>query len=199
MTKSSIAGSCLLSEYQALVIALRRHSVNMGNLQRNRRKEIATSHPSLREGKGKGRAGSSSQSREDFDDGYQKRDEDAMSDEQLQQLLAQNDGRFFQQQNISESIDEEELEDDNVEEDEGGDGTHVTPDDEQELEDEGGPSQVGKKSKSPIIENNFTKRKDPTTDKWYASCDHCKEYSLELPANMGASKGILSPRTLWSM
>ncbi|CAH9094939.1 unnamed protein product [Cuscuta epithymum] len=77
-----------------------RHSVDMGNLQRKRRKEIATSHPSLRKGKGKGRAGSSSQSQEDFDDGYQRRDVDAMSDEQLQQLLAQNDGRFFQQQNI---------------------------------------------------------------------------------------------------
>ncbi|CAH9067081.1 unnamed protein product [Cuscuta epithymum] len=156
-----------------------RHSVDVDSLQRNRRKEIATSHPSLRKGKGKGRAGSSSQSREDFDDGYQRRDGDAMSDEQLLQLLAQNDGHFFQQQNIPESIDEEELEDDDAEEDEGGDGTHGTPDDEQELEDEDGPSQVGKKSKSPIIENNFTKRKDPKTDKWYASCDHCKkEYSL---------------------
>ncbi|CAH9135277.1 unnamed protein product [Cuscuta epithymum] len=136
-----------------------RHSVDMSNLQRNRRKEIATRHPSLRKDKGKGRAESSSQSREDFETGYQRRDVDAMSDEQLQQLLAQNDGRFFQQQNISESIDEEELEDDDAEDDEGGDGTHGTPDDEQELENEGGSSQVGKKSKSPIIENNFTKRK----------------------------------------
>ncbi|CAH9110130.1 unnamed protein product [Cuscuta epithymum] len=65
-----------------------------------------------------------------------------MSDEQLQQLLAQNDGRFFQQQNILESIDEDELEDDDAEEDEGGDGTHGTPDDEKELEDEGGSSQI---------------------------------------------------------
>ncbi|CAH9145250.1 unnamed protein product, partial [Cuscuta epithymum] len=163
----------------------------MGNLPRNRRKEIATSHPSLCKGKGKGRSGSSSQSREDFETGYQRLDGDALSDEQLQQLLAQNDGRFFQQQNIPESIDEEELENDDAEEDEGGDGTHGTPDDEQELEDEGGSSQVGKKSKSPIIENNFTKRKDPTTDKWYASCDHCKEYSLGTSGGYGSLKSHL--------
>ncbi|CAH9110128.1 unnamed protein product [Cuscuta epithymum] len=112
-----------------------------------------------------------------------------MSDEQLQQLLAQNDGRFFQQQNILESIDEDELEDDDAEEDEGGDGTHGTPDDEKELEDEGGSSQIGKKSKSPIIENNFTKRKDKTTDKWNASCNHCnKEYSFGTSGGYGSLK-----------
>ncbi|CAH9074735.1 unnamed protein product [Cuscuta epithymum] len=177
-----------------------RHSVDMGNLQRNRRKEIATTHPSLRKGKGKGRAGSSSQSREDFETGYQRRDGDVMSDEQLQQLLAENDGRFFHQQNIPKSIDEDELEDEDAEEDAGGNDSHGTPDDDQELEDEGGSSQLGKKSKSPIIENNFTKRKDKTTEKRYASCNHCnKEIAWELPADTGASQGILSPRTWWSM
>ncbi|CAH9138456.1 unnamed protein product [Cuscuta epithymum] len=164
-----------------------RHSVDMGNLQRNRRKKIATTHPSLRKDKGKGRAGSSSQSGDYFKTDYQRRDGDAMSDEQLQDLLVQKDGRFFHQQNILESIDEEELEDEDAEEDAGGDGTHGTPDDEQELEDEGGSSQIGKKSKSPIIENNFTKRKDKKTEKWYASCNHCnKEYSLGTSGGYGS-------------
>ncbi|CAH9127746.1 unnamed protein product [Cuscuta epithymum] len=159
----------------------------MGNLQRNRRKEIATTHPSLRKGKGKGLAESSSQSREDFETEYKRRDGDAMSDEQLQQLLAQNDGRFFHQQNIPESIDEDELEDEDAEEDAGGNGSHGTPDDEQELEDMGGSSQLGQKSKSPIIENNFTKRKDKTTEKWYASCNHRnKEYSLGTSSGYGS-------------
>ncbi|CAH9148287.1 unnamed protein product, partial [Cuscuta epithymum] len=110
-----------------------------------------------------------------------------MSDEHLQNLLSQNDPRFAQEQPIPTTIDEEELEDDDAEEDAGGDGTHGTPDDEQDLEDEGGSTQTGKKSKSPIIENNFTKRKDKNTKKWYASCNHCgKEYSLGTSGGYGS-------------
>ncbi|CAH9050711.1 unnamed protein product [Cuscuta europaea] len=71
----------------------------------------------------------------------------------------------------------------------GGDGT---PDDEQELEDEGRSTtttQIGKKSKSPIIENNYTKRKDEKTEKWYASCNHCKkEFSLGTSGGYGSLK-----------
>ncbi|CAH9123362.1 unnamed protein product [Cuscuta epithymum] len=65
-----------------------------------------------------------------------------MSDEHLQNLLSQNDPRFAQEQPIPTTIDEEELEDDDAEEDAGGDGTHGTPDDEQDLEDEGGSTQT---------------------------------------------------------
>ncbi|CAH9132154.1 unnamed protein product [Cuscuta epithymum] len=69
----------------------------------------------------------------------------------------------------------------------GGGGDDGTPDDEQELEDEGGSSQIGNKSKYPIIENNFTKRKDKNTDKWYASCNHCnKKYSLGTSGGYGS-------------
>ncbi|CAH9079610.1 unnamed protein product [Cuscuta europaea] len=159
-----------------------RHSVNMGNLQRNRKREIATTRSTSRKGKGKARVESSFQSRDDFETDYQRRDDMMMSDEQLQNLLSQNDPRFAQEQQFPTTIDEEELEDDDVEEDAGGDGTHDTPDDEQELEDEGRSTtttQIGKKSKSPIVENNYTKRKDKNTEKWYASCNHCnKEFSL---------------------
>ncbi|CAH9088048.1 unnamed protein product [Cuscuta europaea] len=87
----------------------------MSNVNRNRTKEIARNHPSSRKGKGKGRAGSSSQTRNDFETDYHRRDADAMSDEQLQQLLAQQDGRFYQQHDIPEV--EDELEDDDAEED----------------------------------------------------------------------------------
>ncbi|CAH9117188.1 unnamed protein product, partial [Cuscuta europaea] len=88
-----------------------RDSVDMGNLNRNRRKEIMRNHPSSC--KGKGRAGSSSQTRDDFDADYNRRDGDAMSDEQLAQLL-QHQGRFFHQQDIP-IIEEQELEDDDAE------------------------------------------------------------------------------------
>ncbi|CAH9120284.1 unnamed protein product [Cuscuta europaea] len=114
-----------------------------------------------------------------------------MSDEELQHLLSQNDPRFAQEQQFPTTIDEEELEeeDDDGEEDAGGDGT---PDDEEEDE---GPSttttKIGKKSKSKskIIENNFTKRKDEKTEKWYASCNHCKkEFSLGISGGYGSLK-----------
>ncbi|CAH9102895.1 unnamed protein product [Cuscuta europaea] len=68
------------------------HFVDMGNLHRNQKKEIVRTHPSSR--KGKGRARSPSQRRDDFETDYQRRDADAMSDEQLTQLLAQQDGAF---------------------------------------------------------------------------------------------------------
>ncbi|CAH9123796.1 unnamed protein product [Cuscuta epithymum] len=120
-----------------------------------------------------------------------------MSDKQLQQLLAQNDGCFLHQQNIPESIDEEELEDEDAKEDEGGDGGHGTSDDVQELEDEGGSSQIGKKSKSSIIENNYTKRKDKNTEKWYATCNHCKkEYSLGTSSGYGSLSRHLKSKHL---
>ncbi|CAH9079440.1 unnamed protein product [Cuscuta europaea] len=155
-----------------------------------RKREIASTRSTSRKGKGKARAESSFQSRDDFETDYQRRDDMMMSDEQLQHLLSQNDPRFAQEQQFPTTIDEEELEDDDAEEDAGGDGTHGTPDDEQELEDEGRSTtttQIGKKSKSPIIENNYTKRKDENTEKWYASCNHCKkEFSL------GTSGGYMS-------
>ncbi|CAH9090049.1 unnamed protein product [Cuscuta europaea] len=112
-----------------------RTSVDMGNLGWNRTKEIARNHPSSHKGKGKGRAGSSSQTRDNFETDYHRRDADAMSDEQLQQLLSQQDGRFYQQCDIPEV--EDELEDDDAEEDPPtaeGEG-HGTPDDEEEVED----------------------------------------------------------------
>ncbi|CAH9125043.1 unnamed protein product [Cuscuta epithymum] len=68
-----------------------------------------------------------------------------MSDEQLQQLLAQNP-QFFHQRDIPDdihTIDEEELEDDDPEEDAGGAGSHDTPDEEQAADYEGGSSQIG--------------------------------------------------------
>ncbi|CAH9090860.1 unnamed protein product, partial [Cuscuta europaea] len=82
----------------------------MGNLDRNRRNELARK----RSCKGKSHIGSSSQSRDDFDTGYARRDEDAMTVEQLEQELHRHNSRFFQDQ--SRTIDEEELEDDDVEE-----------------------------------------------------------------------------------
>ncbi|CAH9098698.1 unnamed protein product [Cuscuta europaea] len=111
-----------------------RHSVDVSNLQRNRKREIASTRSTSRKGKGKARAESSFQSRDDFETDYQRRDGMMMSDEELQHLLSQNDPRFAQEQQFPTTIDEEELEDDNGEEDAGGDGT---PDDEQEDE---GPS-----------------------------------------------------------
>ncbi|CAH9069308.1 unnamed protein product [Cuscuta europaea] len=89
-----------------------RYSVDMGNLERNRTKELARK----RSRKGKSHIGSSSQSRDDFDTGYARRDGDAMTDEQLEQELHRHNSRFFQDQ--PRSIDEEELEDedDDVEE-----------------------------------------------------------------------------------
>ncbi|CAH9083978.1 unnamed protein product [Cuscuta europaea] len=111
-----------------------RHSVDVGNLQRNRKREIASTRSTSRKGKGKARAESSFQSRDDFETDYQRRDGMMMSEEELQHLLSQNDLRFAQEQQFPTTIDEEELEDDNGEEDAGGDGT---PDDEQEDE---GPS-----------------------------------------------------------
>ncbi|CAH9050960.1 unnamed protein product, partial [Cuscuta europaea] len=110
-----------------------RHSVDVGNLQRNRKREIASTRSTSRKGKGKARTESSFQSRDDFETDYQRRDDMMMSDEQLQHLLSQNDPRFAQEQQFPTTIDEEELEDYDAEEDAGGDGT---PDDEQELEDE---------------------------------------------------------------
>ncbi|CAH9077428.1 unnamed protein product [Cuscuta epithymum] len=136
----------------------------MGNLQRNREREIATTRPISPKGKGKAQAESSFQSRNDFEKDYQRRDDMAMSDDQLQNILPQNDPRFAQEQQFPTTIDEDELEDEDAKEDGGGGGGDGTPDDEQELEDEGGSSQIGKKSKSPIIENNFTKRKDKNTE-----------------------------------
>ncbi|CAH9082082.1 unnamed protein product [Cuscuta europaea] len=175
-----------------------RHSVDVGNLQRNRKREIASTRSTSRKSKGKARAESSFQSRDDFETDYQRRDGMMMSDEELQHLLSQNDPRFAQEQQFPTTIDEEKLEDDDGEEDAGGDGT---PDDEQEDE---GPSttttQIDKKSKSAIIENNYTKRKDEKIEKWYASCNHCKkEFSLGILADTGVSKDIFSPPTLWSM
>ncbi|CAH9125710.1 unnamed protein product [Cuscuta epithymum] len=146
----------------------------MGNLTHNRRKEIGKNHPSSR--KGKRHIGSSSQSRDDFETYYQRRDEDAMSDEQLQQLLEQHNGHFFQQQDIP-TIDEEELEDEDAEEDDPtakdeGDGT---PHDDTHI-DEPSSSQPGKKnSKSERMLNNFDKWKDPETKIWYATCKWCKK------------------------
>ncbi|CAH9129228.1 unnamed protein product [Cuscuta epithymum] len=89
-----------------------RYSVDLGNLQRNRRNEIGRK----KSRKGKELAGSSSQSRDDFETGYQRRDGDAMSEEQLQQELARHNNRFLQQQQILTTIDEEELEDEDAEE-----------------------------------------------------------------------------------
>ncbi|CAH9107811.1 unnamed protein product [Cuscuta epithymum] len=166
-----------------------RHSLDIGNLQRNRKKEIARTHPSLR--KKSGQSGSSSQSGWEDEPEYQRRDGERMSDEQLQQLLAQNP-QFFHQRDIPDdihTIDEEELEDDDLEEDAGGAGSHGTPDEEQAADYEGGSSQIGTKSKSPIIENNFKKYKDPSTEKWYASCNHCdKVYSLGTSGRYGSLK-----------
>ncbi|CAH9109368.1 unnamed protein product [Cuscuta europaea] len=148
-----------------------RASVDMSNLNRNRKKEIARNHPISC--KYKGRPGSSSQSRDDFETDYQRRDADAMTDHQLAQLLEKQDPHFYQQQDIPEV--EDEVEDDDAEEGDpetAEDEGHGSPDDEEVLEDEGGSSQLGNKAKSLIMENNFKKRKDPQTEKWYATCNH---------------------------
>ncbi|CAH9115603.1 unnamed protein product [Cuscuta europaea] len=87
-----------------------RYSVDMRNLDRNRTNELARK----RSCKGKSHIGSSSQSRDNFDTGYARMDEDAMTDEQLEQELHRHNSRFFQDQPMT--IDEEELEDDDVEE-----------------------------------------------------------------------------------
>ncbi|CAH9054989.1 unnamed protein product [Cuscuta europaea] len=94
----------------------------MGNLQRNRSKEIARDHPSGRSGQSKGKrqvgATSSSQIRDDWAADYNRRD--AMVVEQLQQLLDQNQGRFLHQENLPEI--NEESEDNDSEKDQGSDG-----------------------------------------------------------------------------
>ncbi|CAH9090321.1 unnamed protein product [Cuscuta europaea] len=151
----------------------------MGNLRRNRTKEIARNHPRSR--KGKGGLGSSTQTRDDFDADYNQRYGDAMSDEQLEQLLQQNQGGFFHQQDIPQTIDEEELEDDDAEERDPRtveDEVHGTPDDEEEEAEVATSSQTGGKSES-VFKANFTKVKDLETEIWYATCKHCnKKYNL---------------------
>ncbi|CAH9101724.1 unnamed protein product [Cuscuta europaea] len=145
-----------------------RASVDMGNLRRNRTKEIARIHPMSR--KGKGEPGSSSQTRDDFDADYNQRYGDTMSDEQLEQLLQQNLGGFFHQQDIPQTIDEEELEDDDAEE-----RDPRTVEDEVHEEEEAEvatSSQAGGKSES-VFKANFTKVKDIETEIWYATCKHC--------------------------
>ncbi|CAH9070391.1 unnamed protein product [Cuscuta europaea] len=154
-----------------------RYSVDMGNLERNRTKELARK----RSRKGKSHIGSSSQSRHEFDTGYARRDEDAMTDEQLEQELHRHNSRFFQDQ--PRTIDEEELED------EDDDVEEVIPESHDDEEKEGGgshdadqpaSSQTGtKKSKSKLMANNFSKWKDPNTWNWTATCNWCKKnYSL---------------------
>ncbi|CAH9106584.1 unnamed protein product [Cuscuta europaea] len=155
-----------------------RASVNMGNLNRNRRKEIARNHPSSH--KGKGRARSSSQTRDDFDADYNRRDVDAMSDEQLAQLLQQHQGRFFPQD--IPIIEEKEPEDDDA--DEGDpqtveDEVHGTPNDEEEQAEEVGSSQGGDKVES-VFKANFTKTKDLKTEIWYTACKHCPKRELDI-------------------
>ncbi|CAH9079699.1 unnamed protein product [Cuscuta europaea] len=160
-----------------------RHSVDMGNLQRNRK----NNHPSSR--KCKGHIESSSQSRNDFEKMYDRRD--AMSDAQLQELLAQRDGHFYQQQEISDI--EEELEDEDAEkedpvtaEDEQ-DGSQ-TPDDDTPDKDEPGSSQPGKKNEFFLMKNNFKKWKKTNSDKWLATCNHCnKNISLEISQGYGGA------------
>ncbi|CAH9087422.1 unnamed protein product [Cuscuta europaea] len=161
-----------------------RYSVDMGNLECNRTKELARK----RSCKGKSHIGSSSQSRDDFDTGYAKRDGDAMTDEQLEQELHRHNSRVFQDQ--PRTIDEEELEDDDVEEvipeshdddDEEGGGSHDA--------DETASSQTGtKKSKSELMANNFSKWKDPNTGNWTATCNWCKKnYSLGISGGYGSA------------
>ncbi|CAH9050448.1 unnamed protein product [Cuscuta europaea] len=87
-----------------------RYSIDMGNLECNRTNELARKKSC----KGKSHIGSSSQSRDDFHTGYARSDGDAMTDEQLEQELHRHNSRFFQDQ--LRTIDEEELEDDDVEE-----------------------------------------------------------------------------------
>ncbi|CAH9070081.1 unnamed protein product [Cuscuta europaea] len=168
--------------------------VDMGNLGWNRTKEIARNHPSSQKGKSKGHAGSSSQTRDDFETDYHQRDVDAMSDEQLRQLLSRG---VFQQHDVPEI--EDELEDDDAEEDPPtaeGEG-HDTPDDEEEAEDEDedGSSQPGKKDVSPTIDGNFKKVKDKKNEKWYTQCQHCpKIYSLGISEGYSSLKRHLQSK-----
>ncbi|CAH9126233.1 unnamed protein product [Cuscuta epithymum] len=162
-----------------------RYSVDLGNLQRNRRNEIGRK----KSRKGKELAGSSSQSRDDFETGYQRRDGDAMSEEQLQQELARHNNRFLQQQQMPTTIDEEELEDEDAEElepetaEEEGAGSHDA--------DAPASSQTAtgnKKSKSELMQNNFDKWKDPQTGYWHATCKWCNNnYSLGTSGGYGSA------------
>ncbi|CAH9103098.1 unnamed protein product, partial [Cuscuta epithymum] len=162
-----------------------RYSVDLGNLQRNRRNEIGRK----KSRKGKELAGSSSQSRDDFETGYQRRDGDAMSEEQLQQELARHNNRFLQQQQMPTTIDEEELEDEDAEElepetaEEEGAGSHDA--------DAPASSQTAtgnKKSKSELMKNNFDKWKDPQTGYWHATCKWCNNnYSLGTSGGYGSA------------
>ncbi|CAH9120404.1 unnamed protein product [Cuscuta epithymum] len=162
-----------------------RYSVDLGNLQRNRRNEIGRK----KSRKGKELAGSSSQSQDDFETGYQRRDGDAMSEEQLQQELARHNNRFLQQQQMPTTIDEEELEDEDAEElepetaEEEGAGSHDA--------DAPASSQTAtgnKKSKSELMKNNFDKWKDPQTGYWHATCKWCNNnYSLGTSGGYGSA------------
>ncbi|CAH9073040.1 unnamed protein product [Cuscuta epithymum] len=162
-----------------------RYSVDLGNLQRNRRNEIGRK----KSRKGKELAGSSSQSRDDFETGYQRRDGDAMSEEQLQQELARHNNRFLQQQQMPTTIDEEELEDEDAEElepetaEEEGAGSHDA--------DALASSQTAtgnKKGKSELMKNNFDKWKDPQTGYWHATCKWCNDnYSLGTSGGYGSA------------
>ncbi|CAH9086715.1 unnamed protein product [Cuscuta europaea] len=161
-----------------------RYSVDMGNLDRNRKNELARK----RSRKGKSHIGSSSQSRDDFDTSYARRDEDAMTDEQLKQELHRHNSRFFQDQ--PRTIDEEEFEDDDVEEvipeshdadEEEGGGSHDA--------DEPASSQTGtKKSKSELMLNYFDKWKDPNTGNWNTTCKWWKKnYSVGISGGYGSA------------
>ncbi|CAH9114090.1 unnamed protein product [Cuscuta europaea] len=105
-----------------------RYSVDMGNPERNRTKDLARK----RSRKSKSHIGSSSQSRDDFDTSYARRDEDAMTDERLEQELHRHNSLFFQDQ--PRTIDEEELED------EDNDVEEVIPESHDDEEEEGGGS-----------------------------------------------------------
>ncbi|CAH9070649.1 unnamed protein product [Cuscuta europaea] len=163
-----------------------RYSIDMGNLERNRTNELARK----RSRKGKSHLGSSSQSQDDFDTGYVRRDGDAMTDEQLEQELHRHNSRFFQDQ--PRTIDEEELED------EDDDVEEAIPESHDDEEEEGGgshdadqaaSSQTGtKKSKSELMTNNFSKWKDPNTGNWTATCNWCKKnYSLGISGGYGSA------------
>ncbi|CAH9115709.1 unnamed protein product [Cuscuta europaea] len=169
----------------------------MGNLCRNRTKKIVRNHPRSR--KGKGGLGSSSQTQDDFDADYNQRFGDAMSDEQLEQLLQQNQGHFFHQQDIPQTIDEEELEDDDAEERDPRtveDEDHGTPDDEEEEAEVATSSQAGGKSEF-VFKANFTKVKDLETEIWYATCKHCnKKYNLGISGGYGSATRHLKAKHL---
>ncbi|CAH9115721.1 unnamed protein product [Cuscuta europaea] len=158
-----------------------RKSVDICNLQRNRSKEIAGGDPSGRS-KGKQQVGttSSSQSHNDWMTDYDRID--AMTDEQLHELLNQNQGRFYHQQNIPTI--EEELEDDDTEEDVEGGGRNVGDgEEEHEEEDHGGITGGSEavntrksKLKYPLFaQDHFKKTKDLKDRKYYAHCQHCSQ------------------------